>query len=351
MSPAEFLEKASKIIEQRESKVASCLKAGKLAEADFRFGEADNDFEALSKQISPDRFQAMLRFATLRGESKEPEGIVAPLESIKNLAENLTDKASRTWEMIIKEVMDRIDLVSVEEERKRRKKQQFVLPMSPEKAAWKEKEKQIFRESWIRSGGDPAIVDRQTHSLQESCVIQREQASSGFPSGVDVEQSASSNSVIHEANNENAFGMTLEATEHKPQVGDVLRKADAVRLLVLLARFLPGGRWYVVFSTSKGPKKENRWAEAWDFVEEVCGQIPESILKKFPDRQAFIDYAPTSGVKNYRLKPSSINGLRTKEKDWKSFMPQLLTDKWLSERELSMLELESGPRSGGGFGG
>ncbi len=146
-------------------------------------------------------------------------------------------------------------------------------------------------------------------------------------------------------------GENLRSTSSKAPTTQAKSKADAVRLLILLARHLPGGKWFVAFSTSSDQKKENKWGEAWDFVEKIYGQIPDSIRLIFPDRQAFLDYAPKSGVKNYRLKPSSKNGLRTKEKDWESFIPHLLTDKWLSERELSMLELESGPRSGRGFGG
>ena len=81
-------------------------------------------------------------------------------------------------------------------------------------------------------------------------------------------------------------------TERPPdaEVHIEYNKTDAVRVIILLAKELTGKKFYPR-STTRDPRiGDYQWAKAWDSVAEKM-QMPDCILKHWPNKKAFVDGA------------------------------------------------------------
>ena len=81
-------------------------------------------------------------------------------------------------------------------------------------------------------------------------------------------------------------------TERPPdaEVPIEYNKTDAVRVIILLAKELTGKKFYPR-STTRDPRiGDYQWAKAWDSVAEKM-QMPDCILKHWPNKKAFVDGA------------------------------------------------------------
>lgn len=81
-------------------------------------------------------------------------------------------------------------------------------------------------------------------------------------------------------------------TERPPDAGTPIKynKTDSARVVILLAKELTGEKFYPR-STNRDPRIGNyQWAKAWDSVAEKM-QMPDCILKHWPNKKAFVDGA------------------------------------------------------------